>query len=147
MTELKELAENACSTSSSGIATHRNVILEGGQQFLNSIMYKISQTAQSVLSDCRLDNWGSIPTEAEGFSSILCIQTGSGARGLIPRGKAWPWHDADHTCLPVPSLRKSRSYTSSPHKHHPWRVARPLYLYHAEDRSSAELEFFCVHLC
>jgi hypothetical protein len=46
------------------------------------------------------------PTEAEDFSSSLCIQTSSGAqpascsmdtRGPFPRGKARPGRDADHS--------------------------------------------------
>jgi hypothetical protein len=46
------------------------------------------------------------PTEAEHFSSSLCIQTGSvahpvsytkGTRGSFPGGKAWPGYDADHS--------------------------------------------------
>jgi hypothetical protein len=45
-------------------------------------------------------------TEAEDFSSSLCIQTGSGAHpascqmgtgGSFPRGKARPGRDDDHT--------------------------------------------------
>jgi hypothetical protein len=46
------------------------------------------------------------PTEAEDFSSNLCIQTGSGAHpasytvgtgGSFPGGKARPGRDADHS--------------------------------------------------
>jgi hypothetical protein len=46
------------------------------------------------------------PTEAEDFSSNLCLQTGSGAHpasctvgtgGSFPGGKARPGHDADHS--------------------------------------------------
>jgi hypothetical protein len=46
------------------------------------------------------------PTEAEDFSSNLCVQTGSGAHpasctmgtgGPFPRGKARPGRDADHS--------------------------------------------------
>jgi hypothetical protein len=61
----------------------------------------------SIVSDYGLDDQGSIPpTEAEDFSSSLCVQTGSGAhpasctmgtRGPFPGGKAWPWRDADHS--------------------------------------------------
>jgi hypothetical protein len=45
------------------------------------------------------------PTEAEDFSSSICVQTGSGAhpasctmgtRGPFPEGKAGLGHDADH---------------------------------------------------
>jgi hypothetical protein len=67
------------------------------------------------------------PTEAEDFSSSLCIQTGSGAHpasctvgtgGLFPGSKVRPWHDADYSPHLVPRLRMSRSYTSS----HPMRL-------------------------
>jgi hypothetical protein len=60
----------------------------------------------SIVSDYRLDDRGSIPTEAEDFSSSLCIQTGSGAhlasctmgtKGHFPGGKVQPRHDADHS--------------------------------------------------
>jgi hypothetical protein len=46
------------------------------------------------------------PTEAEDFSSSLCVQTGSGIQpasctmgtgGSFPGGKAWPGRDADHS--------------------------------------------------
>jgi hypothetical protein len=46
------------------------------------------------------------PTEAEDFSSIPCVQTGSGAHpasypmgtgGPFPGGKARPGRDADHS--------------------------------------------------
>jgi hypothetical protein len=46
------------------------------------------------------------PTEAEDFSSSLCVQTGSGAHpasypmstgGPFPGGKARPGRDADHS--------------------------------------------------
>jgi hypothetical protein len=79
--------------------------------------------AQSV--QCLTTNWTTgirSPTEAEDFSSSLCIQTGSGAHpascsmgtgGSFPQGKAWLGRDADHSPLLVPKLRTSRSYTSS----------------------------------
>jgi hypothetical protein len=60
----------------------------------------------SIMSDYGLDDWGSILTEAEDFSSSLCIQTGSGAHpascrmgtgGPFPGGRAWPGRDADHS--------------------------------------------------
>jgi hypothetical protein len=46
------------------------------------------------------------PTEAEDFSSSLCVETGPGAHsasckmgtgGPFPRGKARPGRDADHS--------------------------------------------------
>jgi hypothetical protein len=60
----------------------------------------------SIVTDYGLDDWGSIPTEAEDFSSSLCVQTGSGAHpascpvstgGPFSRGKARPGRDADHS--------------------------------------------------
>jgi hypothetical protein len=60
----------------------------------------------SVASDYRLDGRGSSPTEAEDFSSNLCVQTGSGAHpasyttgtgGSFPGGKVRPGRDADHS--------------------------------------------------
>jgi hypothetical protein len=46
------------------------------------------------------------PAGAKDFSSVLCVQTGSGAHpasspmgtgGPFPGGKARPWRDADHS--------------------------------------------------
>jgi hypothetical protein len=63
--------------------------------------------AQSVL--CPTLDWTTgvrSPTEAEDFSSSICVQTGSGARpasctmgtgGPFPEGKARPRRDADHS--------------------------------------------------
>jgi hypothetical protein len=60
--------------------------------------------------------------EVKDFSSILCVQTGSGAHpascpmgtgGPFPRGKARPGRDADHSPHLVPRSIMSRSYTSS----------------------------------
>jgi hypothetical protein len=80
----------------------------------------------SIVSDYGLDNRAigvRSPAGAKDFSCNLCIQTGSGAHpascpmgtgGPFPGGKAWPGRDADHHL--VPRSRKSRSYTSSPHK-------------------------------
>jgi hypothetical protein len=49
------------------------------------------------------------PAEAKDFSSILCVQTGSGptqppvpCRGPFPGGKARPRRDADHSPHIVP---------------------------------------------
>jgi hypothetical protein len=66
------------------------------------------------------------PVEARDFSSILCVQTGSGAHpasctmgtgGPFPGGKARPGRDADHSPHLVPRSIMSRSYTSSPPLH------------------------------
>jgi hypothetical protein len=63
--------------------------------------------AQSV--QCLTTDWAAgvrSPTEAEDFSSNLCVQTGSGAHwasytmgtgGSFPGGKARPGRDADHS--------------------------------------------------
>jgi hypothetical protein len=60
----------------------------------------------NIASDYGLDGRGSIPTEAEDFSSSLCVQTGSGAHpasctmgagGSFPGGKARPGRDADNS--------------------------------------------------
>jgi hypothetical protein len=63
----------------------------------------------SIVSDYRLDDRAKnvrSPAEAKDFSSILCVQTGSGAHpasctvgtgGPFPGGKAWPGRDADHS--------------------------------------------------
>jgi hypothetical protein len=67
----------------------------------------VSQVAQSV--QCLTADWTAgvrSPTEAEDFSSNLCVQTGSGAHpasctvgtgGSFPGGKARPGRDADHS--------------------------------------------------
>jgi hypothetical protein len=63
------------------------------------------------------------PAEAEDFSSILCVQTGSGAHPAscpmgtgvpFPEDKSRPERDAVHSPHLVPRSRMSRSYTSSP---------------------------------
>jgi hypothetical protein len=58
---------------------------------------------------CETTDWTAgvrSPTDAEGFSSNLCLQTGSGAHpasytmgtgGSFPGGKARPGRDADHS--------------------------------------------------
>jgi hypothetical protein len=60
----------------------------------------------SIVSDYGLDDWVWSPTEAEDFSSSLCVQTGSGAHpascpmgtgGSFPGGKARPGRYADHS--------------------------------------------------
>jgi hypothetical protein len=63
----------------------------------------------SIVSDYGLDDRAigvRSPTEAKEFSSILCVQTGSGAHpasctmgteGPFPGAKAWPGRDADHS--------------------------------------------------
>jgi hypothetical protein len=78
-----------------------------------------------------------ISAEAKGFSSSLCVQTGSGAHpascptgtgGPFPGHKARAGRDADHLPHLLPRPFMSRSYTSSPPPQTPpWRVAGLLY--------------------
>jgi hypothetical protein len=72
----------------------------------------------SIVSDYGLDDRGSIPDRGRGFSSSLCVQTGSGAHPAsctvgtgdpFPEGKARPGRDADHSPHLVPKLRMSRA--------------------------------------
>jgi hypothetical protein len=67
----------------------------------------VSRVAQSV--QCLTTDWTAevrFPTEAEDFSSNLCVQTGSQGHppsytmatgGSFPGGKARPVRDADHS--------------------------------------------------
>jgi hypothetical protein len=71
--------------------------------------YILSYESGSIVSDYGLDDRAigvRSPAGAEDFSSILCIQTGSGAHpayctmgtgGPFPGGKARPGRDADHS--------------------------------------------------
>jgi hypothetical protein len=74
--------------------------------------YKRSRVSSgSVVSDYGLDDRAigvRSPAGAKDFSSILCVQTGSGAHpasctvgtgGPLPGGKARPGRDADHSPL------------------------------------------------
>jgi hypothetical protein len=90
----------------------------------------------SIVSDYRLDDRGSIPTEAEDFSSNPCVQTGSGAHpascpmdtgGLFPWGKARPGRDADHSPPSSAEVENEQElYLLSPQAP-PWRVTGHLY--------------------
>jgi hypothetical protein len=76
------------------------------------------------------------PAGAKDFSSILCVQTGSGAHpvsctmgtgGPFPGGKSRPGRDADHS--PPSSaevVNEKELYPLSPQAP-PWRVAGLLY--------------------
>jgi hypothetical protein len=82
----------------------------------------------SIVSDYGLDDRAigvRSPAGADDFSSILCVQTGSGAHpascpmgtgGPFPGGKARPGRDADHSPPLVLRSWMSRSYVSSPPK-------------------------------
>jgi hypothetical protein len=93
----------------------------------------------SIVSHCGLDDRAigvRSPAGSKDFSSILCVQTGSGAHpasctmgtgGPFPGGKAQPGRDADHS--PPSSaevMKKLELYFLSPQAP-PWRVAGLLY--------------------
>jgi hypothetical protein len=72
----------------------------------NFTLQCISQVAQSVQCQCMDCIVVRSPTEAEDFSSNLCVQTGSGAHpascivgtgGSLPGGKGRPGRVADHS--------------------------------------------------
>jgi hypothetical protein len=77
----------------------------------------------SIVSDYRLDDWGSIPGRGYDFSSSLCVQTSSeahpascpvGTAGSIPGVKrGWVVMLTTHPHL-APRSGTSRSYTSLP---------------------------------
>jgi hypothetical protein len=85
-----------------------------------------SRVAQSV--QCLTTDWTAgvrSATEAEDFSSSLCVQPGSeahpvscamGIGGSFPKGKARPGRDADHSPLSSDEFKKERGCTSSPSK-------------------------------
>jgi hypothetical protein len=78
------------------------------------------------------------PTEAEDFSSSLCIQTSSGAHpasypmgtgGSFPGGKARPRRDADHSPPSSTEVKNEQElYLLSPQAPS-WRVVGQLYFY------------------
>jgi hypothetical protein len=92
----------------------------------------------STVSDYGLDGRGRSPTEAEDFSSSLCVQTGSGAHpasytmgtgGCYPRVKHGRGVMLTTHPLLSPRLRKCRSYTSSHPKAPLWSVKGTIYLF------------------
>jgi hypothetical protein len=63
------------------------------------------------------------PTEAEDFTTNLCVQTGSGAHAAscamgtgdsFPEGKARPGRDADQSLPSSAKVKKENDYTSPP---------------------------------
>jgi hypothetical protein len=89
--------------------------------------YGIWSSSVSIVSECRMDDCGSIAGRGEGFFlSSLCPDQfwgplsflSSGYRGSFPVGNARPGRDAHHSPHLVPRSRICRSYKSSP----PWRV-------------------------
>jgi hypothetical protein len=95
-----------------------------------TLLFCITKLVQSV--ERLATDWSNgvrYPTQAEDFSSTLCVQTGTGAHpasctmgtgGSFPGGKARPGRDAD--C--------SRPLNASPPKHLSWRVAGQLLLFY-----------------
>jgi hypothetical protein len=86
--------------------------------FSVDVFYVWIGVVQSVVSDYRLDDWGSIPGRGRGFFLLACVQTGTEAHpasypmstgGLFPGGKARPGRDADHSRYLVQRSRMSRS--------------------------------------
>jgi hypothetical protein len=77
-----------------------SAIFENVEEFL-----LLATSSHSIVSDYRLDGRGWIPSRGKGFSSSLCVQTGSeahlaypmGTGGPFPRGEARPGRDADHS--------------------------------------------------
>jgi hypothetical protein len=77
-------------------------------------------------------------TEAEDFSSSICIQNGSGAHpasctmstgGPFPEGKAWPGHDADHSPPSSAEVKNELElYLLSPQAP-PWHVAGSIFTF------------------
>jgi hypothetical protein len=92
------------------------------------IIIRSRVSSGSIVSDYGLDDRAievRSPAGEEDFSSIHCVQTGSGAHpasctmgtgGPFPGGKARPGRDADHSAHLGPRSRMSWCYTSSPPK-------------------------------
>jgi hypothetical protein len=83
-------------------------LLGGKHNIVLFILHCEPSSSASMVSDYGLDDKIRSQTEAEDFSSSLSVQTGV----ML----------TTHPLL-MPRLRKSRSYTSSPSKRHPWHVA------------------------
>jgi hypothetical protein len=91
-----------------------------------------------VVKSYGMEDRGSIPTEAEDFSSNLCVQAGSGAHpashtvgtgGSFPGCKARPGRDADHSPPSSAEIKKEwELYLLAPQVP-PRRIAGQLYFY------------------
>jgi hypothetical protein len=110
------------STAVSGCTQNRKVTFKYVTYYYNSRSWGSSV---GIVSDYRLDDRGSIPVQAKGFSSSPCVQTSfeahpascpMGTGGHFP-GYRRPGHDADHTTHLVQRSRMSRSYGFNP-----WRL-------------------------
>jgi hypothetical protein len=80
---------------------HENTETQDSAAVFTSISNSVT-----IVSHYGLDGRVSIPDRERGFSSNLCVQTGSGVHptsytvgtgGSFPRDKARPGHDADHS--------------------------------------------------
>jgi hypothetical protein len=97
----------------------------------------VSRVAQSV--QCLTTDWTAglrSPTDAEDFSSSLCVQTGSGAHpasctvgtgGSFPGGKARPGRDADRSPPSSVEFKEELELYIFSHQAPPWRVTAQLY--------------------
>jgi hypothetical protein len=113
------------------VCTRANIILP--------LHYWEPGTLVSIVSNYGLDDRAievRSPSEAEDFSSSLCVQTGSeahpapctmGTGDPFPGGKARSGRDADHSPLSSAEVVNEWSYYSSPPQRLQWRVAGLLY--------------------
>jgi hypothetical protein len=97
--------------------------------------FRVAQSVQCLTTDWTTERWVRSLTEAEDFSSNVCVETCSeahpasypmGTRAPFPGCKARPVRDADHSPHLVPRSRMSRSYISPPQAPL-WRVVGQLY--------------------
>jgi hypothetical protein len=88
---------------------------------LDSQRAGVAQSVQRLTTDRAIEVRS--PAEADYFSSILCVQTGSeahpasctmGTGGPFPGGKAWPERDSDHSPHLMLRSRMSRSFFPLP---------------------------------
>jgi hypothetical protein len=90
----------------------------------------VGRVAQSV--ECLATGWMArvrTLTEAEDFSSSLCIQTGSGAQPASCKMGTRLRHAANHSHPSSAVVWKERGYTSSPPMRQNWHEMGDLYLY------------------
>jgi hypothetical protein len=115
--------------------TAYRLLLGNNESYCAALNSPVAQSVQSLTTDWTAGVRSS--TEAEDFSSNLCVQTGSGAHPAsctVGTGGSFRWGKSGrgvmlttHPLL-VQRLRKSRSYTSC-HPNAPLRsVTGPLYL-------------------
>jgi hypothetical protein len=107
----------------------------GGMKLAASVGYWYGEGAGVPNSvECTTTDW-TTPSNGKGFSSSLCVQTGSGAhptsspmgiRGPFPRGKARPGRDADHSPPSSAHFKNEWELYLCPQAP-PWRVAGQLH--------------------